>query len=205
MANKKAKNNKKKETQKKAQRRQAQFDRCHSQEAFEREHAKREKATRSKSSRLYIACVNHPCPMPSGFGYMSMLSHYEFTADQLMKISKGKPVDLSKCYQEGSVNLPEYYKTDYDAIFAAVNSFCQNPHEDTMATFLDADPRKSDREIEDEWKQGIKSSGDLIECVNHAKATPERASGALDYALYMGCPMVEIDLPSHLLSELGRG
>ena len=197
-------NGKSKKAAKKVQRRNAQFDSCHSEESLERERSKREKAKAKESGTLFKACVHQTSSLPSGCGYMAKLSHYAFTAEQLKRMKRGKDVDLSKCHQAGSDPYSPSYVIDRDAIFAAVSCFSLNPGEDTMATFLDADPRKSDRQIEDEWRRGIRSSGTLIECVNHAKATPERASEALDYALFMGCPMVEIDLPEHLLRELAR-
>lgn len=133
-----------------------------------------------------------------------MLSHYEFSISQLREIMKWKPVSLSECHQEGSAKYSRNYATDYKCIASAIWSFIQNPHADTVGCFLDADPTKTDEEIEAEWRMGVKTSGDLIECVNHATASHTRTAEARDYSCSMGCPFIEIDLPEEALRELKK-
>lgn len=159
---------------------------------------------KNATGRLCIACIEHPLVTSADAGCMSELSHYEFTVEQLAKIKRGDFVDLSKCHQKGSFPFSPNYATDYDAVFAAVNAFCNNPDEETTVMFIDADPAKSNAQIQEEYRRGIRSSGDMFECINHAKVTPERYSNASDYALSMGCPTIEIDLPDDVLSELRR-
>lgn len=194
------KKNKQKEYQKKAQRRQRQFDLCHTEEAMAKAHAKERQNSKRET---YIACITQ-WETSSISGGVGMLSHYEFSISQLKDIMKWKPVNLSECHQEGSAKYSPNYATDYECVAIALQSFVQNPHADTMGAFLDADPTKTNEEIEAEWRMGIKTSGDLVECVNHAVASRARAAEAQDYSCFMGCPFIEIDLPREALKELKR-
>ena len=194
------KKNKKKEQQKKAQRRQRQFDQCHSEKTSAKAYEKKQQATGQKT---YVACITQ-WEVASPLGGMAMLSHYEFSISQLKEIMKWKPVNLAECHQEGSARFSTNYKTDYECVVAALHTFINNPLADTAAMFLDADPTKSDEQIEAEWRIGIKTSGSLIECVNHAIVKPDRLEQAHDYSCSMGCPFIEIDLPEEVLAELKR-
>lgn len=195
-----SKKNKKKEYQKKAERRQRQFDQCHGEKASAKAYEKKSQVVKEKT---YVACVTQ-WEETSFLCGMGKLSHYEFSLSQLKGIMKWKPVNLSECHQEGSAKFSTNYKTDYECVVAALHAFINNPLADTAAMFLDADPSKSDEQIEAEWRMGIKTSGSLIECVNHAIVKPNRFEQAHDYSCSMGCPFIEIDLPKAVIEELKR-